>query len=100
MALHVGLRRKRACAGILGYSGLLLATPDLAVAVTARPPVLLIHGVQDPVLPFQAMAAAQTALTMVGVAVETMARPALGHGIDDEGAVQGGRFLRRVLPSV
>ena len=67
MALHVGLRRPRAPAAILGFSGLLVGPEHLGEA-TARdahgrpPPILLIHGDQDPMIPFDAMFMAAEAL--------------------------------------
>jgi len=52
MALHVGLRRPRAPAAILSFSGLLVGAEHLgeAKARNARgetPPILLVHGDQD-----------------------------------------------------
>jgi phospholipase/carboxylesterase len=62
MALHVGLRRKTACAGILGYSGALAGGEHLPEQITTRPPVLLSHGDQDDVLPFHMMFLAANAI--------------------------------------
>src|ERR1700692_4647169 len=42
MSLYVGLRRAKPMAGILGYSGRLLAPELLAREVRSRPPVLLV----------------------------------------------------------
>ncbi len=97
MALHVAMRRPGALAGVLGYSGALVAPEALAHEITARPPVMLIHGDADPVVPFSAMAAAASALTGAGVGVETERRPGLGHGIDVPGLRSGARFLVRVF---
>src|SRR5437764_9230221 len=47
MALHVGPRRPVQLAGILGYSGMIADEAALAAAPT-RPPVLLVHGDEDP----------------------------------------------------
>src|SRR5512134_4017028 len=41
MALHVGLRRDRAPAGIVSHSGMLVADARFAVEIKVRPPVLL-----------------------------------------------------------
>ena len=97
MSLFVGLRRSRAAAGILGYSGRLLAPELLADELRARPRVLLIHGDEDPLVPYESLTAAETALKSAGVAVETMTRPGLGHAIDEEGLRRGGHFLSDVL---
>ena len=97
MSLFVGLRRERPLAGILGYSGRLIAPELLAGELRSRPPVLLVHGTEDPLVPFDLMAAAETALKAAGVPVETLACPGIEHAIDPEGLQRGGRFLRDVL---
>ncbi len=97
MSLFVGPRRKAACAGILGYSGRLVAPDSLAGEKASAPPVCLIHGEADAVVPFESMALAHTGLEAAGIAVESHARPGLGHSIDDWGLRAGGEFLQRVL---
>ncbi len=51
MALHVGLRRERPLAGIIGYSGRQVAAHLLAEELRSRPPVLLVHGTEDARVP-------------------------------------------------
>jgi phospholipase/carboxylesterase len=97
MSLYVGLRRERPLAGILGYSGRLIGPELLAGELRSRPPVLLVHGTEDPLVPFESMAAAETALNAAGVPVETLACPGIEHSIDPEGLQRGGAFLRQVL---
>jgi len=97
MSLYVGLRRARPCAGILGYSGALVGAETLAQEIRARPPVLLIHGDADEVVPPQALPRAAAALEAAGVAVEAVTCPGLGHGIDETGLRRGGEFLRRAF---
>ncbi len=76
MALHVGLRRQEALAGIIGISGMLVAPERLGAEIKSRPPVLLIHGTEDDVVPFRSMSLASATLAEAGVAVETRVRPA------------------------
>jgi phospholipase/carboxylesterase len=93
MSLHVGLRRAATPAAIVGYSGALLAGPELFLQIRARPPVLLVHGDADPVVSVGALDAAAIGLRAVGIAVETERRPGLGHAIDEVGLERGGEFL-------
>jgi phospholipase/carboxylesterase len=97
MSLFVGLRRARPLAGILGYSGRLIAPDLLASELRSRPPVLLVHGTADPLVPFDSLATAEAALKDAGVPVETLACAGTAHAIDPEGLQRGGRFLREVL---
>ena len=97
MSLYVGLRRERPLAGILGYSGRLIAPDLLAGELRSRPPVLLVHGTEDSMVPFQSMAEAETALKRAEVPVETLACVGIEHSIDGQGLERGGSFLRAVL---
>ncbi|HVL19384.1 MAG TPA: dienelactone hydrolase family protein [Amaricoccus sp.] len=85
MALHVGLRRKAPLAGIVGFSGRLLDPERLAGEITSRPPVLLIHGDQDPVVPFSSLGEADRALKAVGVETATHVSRGTAHGIAPDG---------------
>lgn len=96
MALHVGLRRKSAPAGIVAYSGL-LAGPDRLGETKARPPVLLVHGEADDLIPVEALHMAREALAGAGLPVEWHVRPRLGHGIDPEAQWMAGHFIGRTL---
>jgi phospholipase/carboxylesterase len=96
MALHVGPRRKTQLAGIVGYSGMVADEAALAAAPT-RPPVLLVHGDADPMIPVAAFHQARAALRAAGYPVEEHVSPGLGHSIDMPGLQLGGAFLSRVL---
>jgi phospholipase/carboxylesterase len=93
MSLHVGLR----------YSGLLVvpqdANPDkFAAEIKSRPPVLLIHGDQDELIPVQALFHATNGLASLDVPAEWHISNGVGHGIDQEGLRHGGEFLGRRAP--
>lgn len=98
MSLHVAPRRARAIAGVVGFSGALVGAEDLATELRSTPPVLLIHGDADQIVPFSAMAAARSALSAVGVDVTTERRPGLPHSIDEVGLEKAAAFLARRLP--
>jgi phospholipase/carboxylesterase len=98
MALHVGLRRATPPAAIVGYSGLFVlpnnAEPEVVAGeIKSRPPVLLIHGDQDELIPVQALFHATQALAALEVPTEWHISPGIGHGIDQEGLRHGGEFL-------
>jgi phospholipase/carboxylesterase len=91
------LRRATAPAGILGYSGRLLAPELLADELRSRPRVLLVHGTQDPLVPYASLAAAAAALEKAGVPTETLTCPGTAHSIDEQGLRRGGHFLEELL---
>jgi phospholipase/carboxylesterase len=97
MSLYVGLRRPKAVAGIVGYSGALIGADTLAQEIRSRPPVLLVHGDADQIVPPQAFPLAVDGLKAAGVTVEELICPGVGHSIDEAGLRRGGEFLRRVL---
>jgi phospholipase/carboxylesterase len=104
MALHVGLRRAVPPAAIVGYSGLLVLPPDgnpetFIEQIRSRPPVLLVHGDQDDLIPAQALFQATEGLAALGVPVEWHMSAGVGHGIDPEGLRHGGEFLARAFKS-
>ncbi len=94
MSLYVIPRRQAAVAGLVGYSGRLVAPELLPAETVSRPPILLIHGEADDLVPFESMAQAEQGLEAAGFGVTTLARPSLGHGIDTEGLTHGGAFLK------
>jgi phospholipase/carboxylesterase len=96
LALHAGLRRAQAPAAVVGYSGL-LAGPEHVLQTTARPPVLLIHGEADDLIPVEALHMAREVLASAGLLVEWHVRPRLGHGIDPEGQQMGAAFIASAL---
>ena len=97
MALHVGLRRAHAVAGIIGYSGMLVAPDTLEAEIRSRPPVLLVHGNADTVVPVLALADARRTLLAANVPVEVHVSEGLGHSVDPTGLSLGGTFARRTL---
>lgn len=95
LVLQAGLQGEVANpAAILAYSGALLGAPS---AVSARPRVLIAHGLNDAVVPVQAGIAAAERLTSLGLHVEMLLREGLDHGLDEEGVRAGGRILAAAL---
>ena len=100
MSLHVGLRRNAGPAAIVGYSGMLVLPNDgppeaVAPDIRSHPPVLLVHGDRDELIPVEALFLAAQGLAALGVPVEWHLSSGIGHGIDGEGLRHGGEFLAR-----
>jgi len=93
MSLHVGLRRKPAA--IIGYSGVLAGEPPALGRDT--PPILLVHGDSDPMIPAEALFASAGALGRAGAAVQWHLSAGTGHAIDPDGLMLGGVFLAMAL---
>lgn len=98
LSLWVGPHRPGPVAGIIGYSGFIAWTLQREKNSAHKPPILLVHGSDDPVIPSVALPATKAALVGAGFTVESHMRPGLAHGIDAEAIAIGGRFLERVLP--
>ncbi len=103
MGLHVALRRVLPLAAVVGYSGIYV-TPESAdgpekakAEIRSRPPVLLVHGAQDDLIPAQALFVSANLLADAEVPVEWHLSPGVGHGIDGDGLRHGGAFLARAF---
>jgi len=98
MSLHVAPRREVAMAGVVAISGKLMRPATLAQEVKVKPPVLLIHGDQDPVVPFEEMAAAGNVLVANGFATYGHVMKGTGHGIAPDGLQVALSFMADRLP--
>lgn len=97
MALHVLPRRDQPVAGIIGCSGRLLVPELLAAEARVKPPVLLMHGDQDPMVPFADMGLAADALNEAGFEVYGHVMKGTGHGIAPDGLSASLGFMKQVL---
>ena len=98
MSLQVAPRREDALAGVVGFSGRLIAPEALSDEVISRPPILLIHGDADEVVPPQALPEAAEALEAAGFTeVYAHVMRGTGHGIAPDGLSVALAFLRQVL---
>ena len=94
MALHCGLRLHPVPAAIISFSGALLRHEDLtSTPDTPYPPVQLVHGSADQVVSCARMGEAAGILQLLGVVVDIVERPGLGHGIDPDGLTASIKFL-------
>lgn len=93
MSLHVGLRRKVKPAAIVGYSGMLTDAESVAQSGREAPPILLIHGDADQMIPAEFLFTSAAALGRAGAAVQWHLSPHVGHSIDEHGLALGGIFI-------
>ncbi len=99
MSLYVGPRYPEKIAGILGFSGALIGEDGLVQDPDEfhKPPVHLIHGEADQVVPVDAYHHARKNLETSGFEVSGYTTPGLPHGIDEAGIESGGAFLRNLF---
>ena len=95
MALRVGLNRGIAPAAIVGYSGMFVGAADLMNRNPPKPPVLLVHGSADPIIPVAALHTAKTDLAKLGIAAATHVCAGLGHSVDLAGLTLGLDFIAK-----
>ncbi len=98
MSLHIAPRRAVAMAGVVAISGRLLRPQVLAQEASVKPPVLLIHGDRDDVVPFQEMQIAGNALVAAGFQTFGHVMQGTGHGIAPDGLGVAMQFLKERLP--
>ncbi|MBL4805888.1 MAG: prolyl oligopeptidase family serine peptidase [Rhodobacteraceae bacterium] len=94
ITLHVCPQRAEPFAGLVGFSGRLLHPEQLADAVS-KPPILLVHGDMDDVVPPSSMPEAADALTAAGFQVYTHVSQGTGHGIAQDGLGVTLQFARQ-----
>ncbi|PCI87076.1 MAG: phospholipase [Hyphomicrobiales bacterium] len=99
MALYIAPRRKQALAAVVGFSGALTAIDELATETTAKPPILLVHGTQDDVVPYSSLAEAEQGLSKNGFDVITHSSQGTAHGIAPDGINMARDFLVKHLIS-
>ncbi len=97
MSLYVAPRRDEALACIVGFSGRLVGDEDLSKATKVRPPVLLVHGDMDEMIPVAELSTAETALRAAGFDVTSHISRGIGHGIAPDGLTLALRFLQAHL---
>ncbi len=97
MALHVGLRRERPVAAVLGFSGVLVGGRKLKEEMRSKPPILLIHGDRDPTIPIPAMFDSADQLAAAGHGAQWHISYGVPHSIGPDGLELGGEFLATYL---
>jgi phospholipase/carboxylesterase len=94
LALHLAPRLPRPLAAVVGVAGRLLMPERLGAETRSRPPVMLIHGDADEVVPFASMSEAGRALDAAGFDVSAFVMRGAGHGIAPDGLAAALAFLK------
>lgn len=94
MSLHIAPRMADEIAGVVAFSGRLMTPEKLADEVVSKPPVLLIHGDQDDVVPPQSLNEAGETLGAAGFDVYAHIMEGTGHGIAPDGLSVALTFMR------
>lgn len=94
MSLHIAPRMADEIAGVVAFSGRLMVPEKLADEVVSKPPVLLIHGDQDDVVPPQSLNEAGETLGAAGFDVYAHIMEGTGHGIAPDGLSVALTFMR------
>ncbi len=98
ISLHVAPRRAAPVAAVVAIAGRLLVPERLTDEALSRPPILLIHGDQDPVVPFEDMGRAGNALVAADFETYGHVMRGTGHGIAPDGLSATLSFLAERLP--
>ena len=97
LSLHTGLRREQQIGGILGFSGALPGGEKLKAEMKSKPPVMLVHGDRDDVLPLPFMLDAAQAICEAGHGAEFHISQGVPHSIGPDGLDLGLDFLKSVF---
>ncbi|MCH2038789.1 MAG: dienelactone hydrolase family protein, partial [Rickettsiales bacterium] len=100
VGLYTLLREEKQNAAMLGYSGQLIDGEGLANELQSKPPVCLIHGDQDEVVPYKRMEEAEQYLSEYNIDHECHTCQGMGHSINMFGIETGISFLKRHLTQV
>lgn len=93
LALHMGPRQLERIGGVVSYAGMLADPSRLRADTRSTPPVLLVHGDADTMMPVREYYIAKAALAELDFDVEGHVTSGLGHTIDADGLNRGSRFL-------
>lgn len=97
--LETALRRAAPCAAALIYTSALRNADRLDSLIASRPPVMMIHGDEDDIIPPDRVTRAVAALTDQDVLCAHHFCLGLGHSLNEEGAMMGAMFAADILYS-
>ena len=93
MSLHYALTNPNKIAGVIGYSGKIYDPSILENNIKSRPPIFLMHGDDDNIVPLEDMMEAKNFLTKNKVDLKTKIFKGCGHSIPTQGLSLGLEFI-------
>jgi len=97
ISLFTAPRREKPVAGVVGYSGRLIGKDLIADEIRCHPPMVMINGDRDELVPAEVQPIAVETLSAAGIEIEGHIRPGLGHSIDEEGIRIAQNFLQKIF---
>lgn len=94
MSMQIAPRREEAIAGVVAFSGRMIAADKLSSETISKPPFMLVHGDQDQVMPLAEMKAAGDALVAAGIETYAHVERGCGHSIAQDGFEVAVSFLK------
>lgn len=97
MSLHVAPRKKERIAGVIGIAGMLMQPELLEKEAVQKPPILLVHGDQDDVVPYQELSIAADTFVKANFEVNTLTSKGAGHTITEEALGAALKFIKNII---
>lgn len=97
IALDSGLRLDEPLKAILSFSGGIVSPETIGTEIKSKPPVCLVHGEIDDVVPPSMSVQGEKALKEAGVGVQLHLSPGVGHSISPDGLNFARGFLGAMM---
>ena len=97
MSLFTALRRPKAAAAVIAYSGALVDEETLGAEIASNPPILLVHGDEDAVVEPGCLYHAAAILNRYNLSVTASMFSGLGHSIDGQAIEAAISFLNDIF---
>ena len=97
MSLHLAPRKNEKIAGVIGIAGMLMQPELLEKEAVQKPPILLVHGDEDDVVPYEELNIAVDTLVKANFEVYTLTSKGAGHSITEDGLSAALQFIKNIL---
>tara|TARA_B110000008_G_scaffold144351_1_gene146113 strand:+ start:6932 stop:7582 length:651 start_codon:yes stop_codon:yes gene_type:complete len=97
MSLHLAPRKNEKIAGVVGIAGMLMQPELLEKEAVQKPPILLVHGDEDDVVPYEELNIAADTLLKSNFEVYTLTSKGAGHSITEDGLRAALQFIKNIL---